>query len=582
MAVDKNILAAMAIRMSINSAGMAKDINKIKGNMNLLKSSIQQFGGVLAAAFSARAIFNFGKSSFEAYQKQIMQERQLLTALRGRKDIQERLIKQANSLQQRTLFEDDVIMQQQKFLASIGVGEEKINDIMKAAVQLSTALDVDLNMSVKNLAGTLGGTIRELGKYVPALKLLTKEQLMAGEAIKWVNENMKGLAETAADVDPITQARNAWGDIKEQFGKIIAPSVISSAQLWKEWATIMTSELISGWDKFIATISNRKKHELYQMIVPEVDDEETKRFKETISKLKAGTWKPGRFGEDKIVKVTPLLEKANSKLKEYVELWEQATTEQELAIYNRKIQLQEKEIERLKELGRLHEKVQLYDTPAEAGMPVIGGGTSFYKLESNKPEIMPSLPAPDLTMRGEWLAYRQKFIDDYMEMQQILKDINDQFTSAMNEMFRNVAVGFGEMLGNLIATGKGFDANTALMGIANMMQKFGELVISAGIAALGINAALKNLKSAPVAIAAGVALVALSQAVKQGASNISEGGSANISGYGNNQTGGPNNVNIYRQLGDKDLIKIEVTGTISGENIRLSNQRATERHNLGY
>jgi uncharacterized membrane protein len=120
------------------------------------------------------------------------------------------------------------------------------------------------------------------------------------------------------------------------------------------------------------------------------------------------------------------------------------------------------------------------------------------------------------------------------------------------------------------------------MGIANMMQKFGELVISAGIAALGINAALKNLKSAPVAIAAGVALVALSQAVKQGASNISEGGSANISGYGNNQTGGSNNVNIYRQLGDKDLIKIEVTGTISGENIRLSNQRATERHNLGY
>ena len=56
-----------------------------------------------------------------------------------------------------------------------------------------------LESAVKNLAKTFGGLTGELGESIPKLKELTTEQLKSGEAVKFVLENYKGYAETAAD-----------------------------------------------------------------------------------------------------------------------------------------------------------------------------------------------------------------------------------------------------------------------------------------------------------------------------------------------------------------------------------------------
>lgn len=167
---------------------------------------------------------------------QVQAEAKLLTALQGREDVQQRLIAQAGELQARSTLGDEVIIAQQAYLAALGLIEQQIGDTMSAAVQLSAALGISLESAVKNLAKTFGGMTGELGESIPALKNLTKEQLMAGEAISFVNENYKGFAETAAatGMGPLVQLKNALGDLGEQIGVILLPAVQEMAKRAKE------------------------------------------------------------------------------------------------------------------------------------------------------------------------------------------------------------------------------------------------------------------------------------------------------------------------------------------------------------
>ena len=86
---------------------------------------------------------------------------------------------------------------------------------------------MSLDTAVKNLAKTFGGMTGRLGESIPQLKELTKEQLQNGEAVKYVLDNYKGYAETAAKkgLGSMKQLQNAWGDFLEQVGAAMMPVV---------------------------------------------------------------------------------------------------------------------------------------------------------------------------------------------------------------------------------------------------------------------------------------------------------------------------------------------------------------------
>ena len=150
-----------------------------------------------------------------------------LTALDGRAEVQERLLRQASEIQSRTVIGDETIIQQQAYLASLGLTEQQIRDTTEASVQLAAATGMSLDTAVKNLAKTFGGMTGRLGESIPQLKELTKEQLQNGEAVKYVLDNYKGYAETAAKkgLGSMKQLQNAWGDFLEQVGAAMMPVV---------------------------------------------------------------------------------------------------------------------------------------------------------------------------------------------------------------------------------------------------------------------------------------------------------------------------------------------------------------------
>lgn len=229
-------IAELLIKLGADTLGVTKMSADVRKQLNSLQKDLTGFGKSWSLYVTAPLTAAAGVA-VKAADVQLKNEKRLLTALRGREDIQQRLIKQAGELQSRSLFGDEEIIGQQAFLASLGLTEQQINDTIEAAAQLSSATGMTLDSAVKNLARTYGGLSGELGESIPKLKELTTEQMKNGEAVKFILENYKGYAETLAKTGtgPLKQLWMAIGDLAEEFGKVLMPAVQYAAEAIKSF-----------------------------------------------------------------------------------------------------------------------------------------------------------------------------------------------------------------------------------------------------------------------------------------------------------------------------------------------------------
>ena len=134
-----------------------------------------------------------------------------------------------------------------------------------------------------------------------------------------------------------------------------------------------------------------------------------------------------------------------------------------------------------------------------------------------------------LAMKTNAPAFAEPFTaaeESAAKLQDKIIDLSDAFTNILNGALNDLAVGFGEQLGNAL-TGAGFGVKNLLVPLAEAIISFGKMAIQAGITALAIKKAL-TLAQAPLAIAAGIALVAIGTAIKNGIATpkLAEGGLA--------------------------------------------------------
>lgn len=231
-------LASLLIKISANGAEAEKTFRTLEKKVANFGKSMKRVGADISKYVTVPLTAMAG-FAVKAANTQLQAEAKLLNALKGRADVQQRLIASAAELQSRSTVGDEAIIEQQAFLAALGLNERQIKTTIEAAVQLSAALGTSLDSATKNLAKTYGGLTGELGESIPALKNLTEEQLRNGEAIRFVNENYKGFAETAAStgVGPLQQLKNQLGDIGEQIGVILLPVLEKITAALKKVAT---------------------------------------------------------------------------------------------------------------------------------------------------------------------------------------------------------------------------------------------------------------------------------------------------------------------------------------------------------
>ena len=244
-------IADLLIKIGADSYEFQQKTQQVEKSLEGLQKKMTSVGKTLSKTITLPLVA-LGTASVMAADTQLQAEARLLTALQGREDIQRRLMAQAAELQSRSTFGDEEVIAQQAYLASLGMTERQINDVIEASAQLSTATGMTLEAAVKNLAKTYGGLTGKLGESLPALKDMTEEQLRNGEAVKYVLEHFKGYAEAAAQsgAGSMKQLKNQLGDLAEQLGIILLPilqkivSWVSNLATWFQNLSPTTQKVI--------------------------------------------------------------------------------------------------------------------------------------------------------------------------------------------------------------------------------------------------------------------------------------------------------------------------------------------------
>lgn len=143
-----------------------------------------------------------------------------------------------------------------------------------------------------------------------------------------------------------------------------------------------------------------------------------------------------------------------------------------------------------------------------------------------------------------------------------LTTMDKQINQAIGGSLETLTSGFGEMLGSLATGRAGFQDFGQLVAsaMADMAITVGRIAIATGIASSAIKQALTPPLNPAVAIAAGIALVALGSAVKGALANAASGSSASVS----TAVAGGSNLTFDTRLPSsrEQVIKIEHSGKL--------------------
>lgn len=139
----------------------------------------------------------------------------------------------ADAVKEATGVSDDLVKQTFITAKSFGVTAEEAKALTEAAIDLAAATGVDAETAVRQLGGTLDGSIGKIGNLGAEFRNLTTEQLKAGDAIDLVTSKFGGTAAKELDTyqGATNQFRNAWSDLLKELGKTATESGIVQSSL---------------------------------------------------------------------------------------------------------------------------------------------------------------------------------------------------------------------------------------------------------------------------------------------------------------------------------------------------------------
>ena len=218
-----------------------KSADETSGAMNKVNNTLRSVAASVGIAFSVDAAINFGKAAVNAFAEAEKASAQLLGALKGNVQMQQNLIRSAEMMSKKLAIDDDVIVQAQAFLATMGRNEKQINDTIKAASNFAAFSNQDFMTALQQLGATFEGTKGRMGKYDEDLKKLTVTQLKNGEAIDIINKKYGDLGENLANTTAgdIERAKISWQNFTEDIGGFIVKIGGYIGQAWA-WLTNST------------------------------------------------------------------------------------------------------------------------------------------------------------------------------------------------------------------------------------------------------------------------------------------------------------------------------------------------------
>lgn len=189
--------------------------------------SLKTFAAAAVAVFAADKIIDGISAIVSAASEADTEYNKMASSLKLAGDFSARNAQQferlAESLQETTRFDDDVILGQVAIAKRFGATNVEAEKLIRAAVDLAAATGTDLNTATEMLGRTLDGTAGRLNEFIPDVRTLTAEQLAAGGAIDLVASRFAGAANNEMQTfgGAVTRTQNILGGFVEEIGKVI-------------------------------------------------------------------------------------------------------------------------------------------------------------------------------------------------------------------------------------------------------------------------------------------------------------------------------------------------------------------------
>ncbi len=251
----------LTIAFGADLRGFDKAMKKAQRSIKKFGTNMQRTGKNLSRNLTL-PLAAFAAASVKAFDTQAKAETKLLTALKGREDIQKRLIAQAKELQTKTLFGDEETIAAQAMLATMGLEEEAIMRLIPLVQDMATAKGMNLVQAADLVAKSVGSSTNALSRYGITITGAVGSQERLNTATQALNKAFGGQAEAVSKVGlgPLTQLKNILGDLSEDIGKIILPTLNDLAKDVKELAlrfdglTDATKKNIVKWGAITAAV----------------------------------------------------------------------------------------------------------------------------------------------------------------------------------------------------------------------------------------------------------------------------------------------------------------------------------------
>ena len=222
-------ISRMSVSLSANPSGLQKGLKSARASVQRFTKQVFSLKSAIVGALGAASLGALAKSSVEAFE----QQEQAVAALdasirsmkRNTKGLSESLQKLASQIQNEGILGDEAIIQGTSFLTTYGDITDKL---MPRTVRIMADLAAKMGGDTTRAANLLGkasmGLVGSLSIAGISLSDAAKEskdfELILSEIEQQVGGMNKALGDTATG--GIKQFRNAWGDVQEKLGEVIA------------------------------------------------------------------------------------------------------------------------------------------------------------------------------------------------------------------------------------------------------------------------------------------------------------------------------------------------------------------------
>jgi hypothetical protein len=540
------MIADLFVKLGLKSDEFNKGVDDAKKKTSSFESSLKSIGGAMVAAFSVGAIISFGKAAMEEFNRAEQGATRLLIALKGNVIAQEDLMRQATALQKTTLFEDDETIAAQASMAMLIKEADVIKKLTPLVQDLATAKGIDLTSAASMVSKAVMGSGAALQKMGIQTEGTAGSAQRLESVMRGLNAAVGGQAEAAAKVGTgaLTQFANAFGNLKEAIGGIIVQSSMVQGSLVQTTtsATNYLTEKLGRVKEVMAASGFGFFNSMALMALK--SKEHIDKLLESKKKFDAEHAKPIAAGAK--MKTPEEIAEEEAKLAAQKKAADDAEIARKSAIVDQLI------------LARIEQQkiIELQGGKVEGSLSPKGGGKVGWnedlKLSKGKVDVLDPLAK---ATEGLTAAKLEKNI--VPEITKFNEDINSLIAAGMQD----AAMTFGEGLGALMSG----DMNVGEFGLSllatvgNFIVQFGQLMIAQAVAMAALQLSIKNPALWPVALAAGIALVAVGSAI----SNMSKKGLTGSGGGGGG--GGSSAASGYNGKQSQSTAQTAMSGNVSFE-----------------